>query len=90
MCSVSRTRRSTHSDHGTQYTSVALDNRCEAVGIRPSMGSVGDCYGNAMAELFFASLEGELLAKRRGSRNQIEAKFAVFEYIKGRFVSIPP
>jgi putative transposase len=71
-----------HSDHGTQYTSVAFGNRCEAMGIRPSMGSVGDCYDNAMAESFFASLECELLAKRR-FRNQTEAKLAVFEYIEG-------
>jgi putative transposase len=51
------------------------------MGIRPSMGSVGDCYANAMAESFFASLECELLAKRR-FRNQTEAKLAVFEYIE--------
>lgn len=71
-----------HSDHGTQYTSVAFGNRCEAMGIHLSMGSVGDCYDNAMAESFFASLECELLAKRR-FRNQTEAKLAVFEYIEG-------
>ena len=71
-----------HSDHGTQYTSVAFGNRCEAMGIRSSMGSVGDCYDNAMAESFFASLECELLAKRR-FRNQTEAKLAVFEWIEG-------
>ena len=71
-----------HSDHGTQYTSVAFGNRCQAMGIRPSMGSVGDCYDNAMAESFFASLECELLTKRR-FRNQTEAKLAVFEWIEG-------
>jgi putative transposase len=75
-----------HSDHGTQYTSVAFGNRCQAMGIRPSMGSVGDCYDNAMAESFFASLECELLAKRR-FRNQTEAKLAVFEYIEGWYNS---
>src|SRR5690242_9169447 len=41
-----------HSDQGTQYTSVAFGARCEAAGVRPSMGSVGDCYDNAMCESF--------------------------------------
>ena len=39
-----------HSDHGCQYTSVAFGKRCEEMGVRPSMGSVGDAYDNAMAE----------------------------------------
>ncbi len=50
-----------HSDQGCQYTSVAFGRRCREVGVRPSMGSVGDCYDNAMAESFFATLECELL-----------------------------
>jgi putative transposase len=33
-----------HSDHGCQYTSLLFGERCQAVGIRCSMGSVGDCY----------------------------------------------
>jgi len=48
----------------------------------PSMGSVGDAYDNAMAESFFASLERELLNRRR-FRSQAEAKMAVFEWIEG-------
>lgn len=47
-----------HSDHGTQYTSLAFGRRCREAGIAQSMGSVGDCFDNAMAESFFASLEG--------------------------------
>jgi putative transposase len=43
-----------HSDQGSQYTSVAFGQRCENMGVRPSMGSVGDAYDNAMAESFFA------------------------------------
>ena len=46
------------------------------------MGSVGDCYDNAMCESFFATLECELLDKRR-FRNQAEAKLAVFDFIEG-------
>lgn len=51
-----------HSDQGSQYTSIAFGNRCKEMGVRPSMGTVGDAYDNAMAESFFASLECELIA----------------------------
>ena len=71
-----------HSDHGCQYTSFAFGKRCEAAGVRPSMGSVGDAYDNAMAEAFFASLECELL-DRRSFRTHAEARMAVFRYIEG-------
>ena len=50
-----------HSDHGSQYTSFAFGKRCDEAGVRPSMGSVGDCFDNAMCESFFATLECELL-----------------------------
>ena len=39
-----------HSDQGSQYTSIAFGNRCKEMGVRPSMGTVGDAYDNAMAE----------------------------------------
>ena len=45
-----------HSDQGCQYTSVAFGLRCREVGVKPSMGSVGDAYDNAMCESFFATL----------------------------------
>jgi putative transposase len=61
-----------HSDQGSQYTSLAFGHRCDAMGVRPSRGSVGDAYDNAMAESFFATLECELLARRR-FRTQAEA-----------------
>ena len=44
-----------HSDQGSQYTSVAFGKRCGEAGVRPSMGSVGDAYDNAMAEIGRAS-----------------------------------
>ena len=50
---------------GRQYTSVAFGRRCGEAGVRPSMGSVGDAYGNAMAESFFSTLEAELPSRRR-------------------------
>jgi putative transposase len=71
-----------HSDRGCQYTSYAFGKRCREAGVMPSMGSVGDAYDNAMAESFFASLERELLRRRR-FKNQAEAKMAVFEWIEG-------
>ena len=70
-----------HSDHGCQYTSLLFGEHCQAVGIRCSMGSVGDCYDNAMAESFFATLECELLA-RQPFRTHLEARTALFEYIE--------
>ena len=71
-----------HSDQGTQYTSIAFGLRCREAGVRPSMGSVGDAYDNALCESFFASLECELL-DRRTLRTRAEARMAVFEYIEG-------
>ena len=52
-----------HSDQGCQYTSLAFGGRCREWGVALSMGSVGDCFDNAMAESFFATLECELLAR---------------------------
>jgi putative transposase len=71
-----------HSDHGTQYTSIAFGHRCRELGVRPSMGSVGDCYDNAVAESFFATLECECLDRHR-FKTQAEARMAVFDFIEG-------
>jgi putative transposase len=71
-----------HSDQGTQYTSFAFGQRCRQAGVRPSMGSVGDCFDNALCESFFATLECELLDRRRFT-SQTEARGAVFHFIEG-------
>jgi putative transposase len=71
-----------HSDQGCQYTSIGFGLRCQEAGVRPSMGSVGDCHDHAMCESFFATLECELLARRR-FRTQPEARMAVFEFLEG-------
>jgi putative transposase len=71
-----------HSDQGSQYTSIAFGLRCKEAGVRPSMGSVGDAYDNAMCESFFATLECELLDRRKFP-TQAEARMAIFEYIEG-------
>ena len=72
-----------HSDQGSQYTSIEFGKRCRQAGVRPSMGcSVGDAYDNAMAESFFATLECELLDRRR-FKTHAEARMAAFEFIEG-------
>lgn len=71
-----------HSDQGSQYTSLAFGNRCKDAGVRPSTGSVGDAYDNAMCESFFATLECELLDRNR-FRSHSEARMAVFHFIEG-------
>ena len=71
-----------HSDQGSQYTSLAFGKRCEHHGVSPSMGSVGDCYDNAMCESFFATLECELIA-RRSFEGPAQARLEVFKFIEG-------
>ena len=78
-----RPKRVIHrSDQGSQYTAVGFGLRCREAGIRPSMGSVGDCYDNALCESFFATLECELL-DRVTLRTPREARLAVFDFIEG-------
>jgi len=71
-----------HSDQGSPDTSVAFGLHCKAVGVRPSMGSVGDAHDNAMCESFIATLECELPARRRFA-SQAEARMAVFSFFEG-------
>jgi len=71
-----------HSDQGCQYTSIAFGLRCRQARVKPSMGSVGDCYDNAMAESFFATLECELLYRTRFP-TRAEARIAIFDFIEG-------
>ena len=71
-----------HSDHGCQYTSLAFGARCREAGVRPSLGSVGDCYDNAMCESFFATLECEVLDRHRWA-TKAEARMALFRFIEG-------
>ena len=71
-----------HSDQGGQYTSMAFGHRCREAGVRPSMGSVGDAYDNAMCESFFATLECELLDRHR-FQTPAEARAAIFDFIEG-------
>lgn len=71
-----------HSDQGCQYTSIAFGLHCREAGVQPSMGSVGDCYDNAMCESFFATLECELI-DRESFAMRADARIAIFDYIEG-------
>jgi putative transposase len=70
-----------HSDHGTQFTSWAFTDRARQSGLVPSMGSIGDCYDNAMIEAFWSRMQVELLNTRRW-KTRIELANAIFEYIE--------
>jgi putative transposase len=71
-----------HSDHGPEYTAIAFGKRCKLLGIQMSMGSVGDCFDNAMMESFFSSLEAEVLDRNR-FRARDEARRAIFYWLAG-------
>ena len=70
-----------HSDHGSQYTSWLFGNRIRDAGLLGSMGSIGDCFDNSVAEAFFSGLQRELLDQHDwDSRDQLAA--AMFEWIE--------
>jgi putative transposase len=70
-----------HSDHGTQFTAWTFTDRARKSGLLPSMGSVGDCYDNAMIEAFWSRMQVELLDTRRW-KTRVELANAIFEYIE--------
>jgi putative transposase len=70
-----------HSDQGSQFVSLAFGQQARAAGIAQSMGSKGDCYDNAVAESFFATLKKELI-HRRSWPEKAELRSEVFEYIE--------
>lgn len=70
-----------HSDQGSQYVSLRFGERCREIGIHRSMGSKGDCFDNAVAESFFATLEKDLLRRQSFATRQ-DARTAVFDYIE--------
>ena len=75
-----------HSDQGCQYTAIGFGLRCRAHAVRPSMGSVGDCFDNAMCESFFATLECELL-DRAPLPTPEAARRELFSWIEGWYNS---
>ena len=73
-----------HSDHGAEYSSHDLERALRAAGITASMGSIGDCYDNGLAESFFATLETELFRHEHRGRfeSHHQARVAIFEWIE--------
>jgi putative transposase len=71
-----------HSDHGSQYTSLAFGQHLISAGVTGSMGRVGDALDNAVAESFFATLQTELL-DRRAWPTRAGLTAAIFEFIEG-------
>ena len=61
---------------------LLFTKRCAKTGIEVQMGSVGDCYDNAVCETFHASIKKERIY-RRSWPTRTEARAAVFEYIEG-------
>jgi transposase InsO family protein len=70
-----------HSDQGTQFTSWAFTRRARDSGLLPSMGSVGDCFDNAVMEAFWSRMQVELLDRKRWS-TRVELANAIFEYLE--------
>ncbi len=70
-----------HSDQGVQFTSWAFTQRAHDSRLVPSMGTVGDCFDNALMEAFWARLQVELLDRRKW-RTRIELANAIFEYLE--------
>jgi transposase InsO family protein len=69
-----------HSDRGSQYASEVYRRELAACGIVCSMSRVGDCWDNAVAESFFATLKTELI-HRRPWPTKLEARTAIHDYI---------
>jgi putative transposase len=70
-----------HSDQGVQFASWAFTQRAKDSGLVPSMGSVGDCYDNAMIEAFWSRMQVELLDRHRW-RTRVELANAIFDYLE--------
>ena len=69
-----------HSDRGCQYTSKEYRDTLARLGIEVSMSRKGNCWDNAVAESFFATIKGELIERQRWATQQ-QLREAVFEYI---------
>jgi transposase InsO family protein len=70
-----------HFDQGVQFASWAFTQRAKDSGLVPSMGSVGDCYDNAMVEAFWSRMQVELLDRHRW-RTRVELANAIFDYLE--------
>ena len=72
-----------HSDRGSQYTSTAFQEVCADLGVTQSMGAIGTCWDNAVAESFFATLKSDLAAEVGTFATRQVANAWVVPYIEG-------
>jgi putative transposase len=70
-----------HSDHGSQYISLAMGEHLREAGIETSMGSKGSALDNAVVESFFSTLKRELV-NRYSWPTKADARVAIFEWIE--------
>jgi len=70
-----------HSDQGTQFTSWAFTRRAQESGLLPSMGSIGDCFDNAVIESFWGRMQTELLNRKKW-KTRVELANAMFDYLE--------
>lgn len=70
-----------HSDRGSQYASESYRIKLQSVGVAASMSRKGNCYDNAFAESFFATLKKDLIYRNK-YKTKSDAKKAIFEYIE--------
>lgn len=88
----------THSDAGSQYTSILYTDRLVEIGARPSIGTVGDSYDNALAESMNGLYKTELIRRRGPWRNADHLEIETLAYIEwfnhrrlhGELGQVPP
>jgi transposase InsO family protein len=73
-----------HSDRGSQYASVEFRKKIEKLGFKQSMSRKGDCWDNAVAESFFATLKTELIYRKK-YKNISDARRSIFSYVEGYY-----
>ncbi|MGP5634827.1 integrase core domain-containing protein, partial [Corynebacterium casei] len=74
-----------HSDRGARYTSAALSRWATDHDVRLSVGGIGVCWDNAVAELFFSTLKLHLLFGRKQFATKLEARISVGEWIEAYY-----
>jgi len=70
-----------HTDAGSQYTSIAFTERLAAIGVSPSIGTVGDAYDNALAETVIGLYKTELINPNRPWKTVEEVEIATLHYL---------
>ena len=70
-----------HSDRGSQYLSIKYTERLVEAGIKPSVGSVGDSYDNALAETINGLYKAEVIHRRGPWRSFEAVEFATLEWV---------